>query len=1518
MRRAEIWKNLLTERNIRWILNLGILVFSVALAFFIHTRWEGMRPGLKVTVLCGASFAVMGAGHLVRRTIFKATGMALVILGAVALPIDGAALVTFGLVPSERVRELGLAGSMVCLAVYAGLARLYAERPFAWMASVAAASAWFFIAKVAGATGAQSVAWVVPFAAVAWSLSGRGPRAAFGWILFASASAAGASFFVGALDPVRDVASIEAALGALMAVVVLLRRGTGRRAFTWGAVAVLSAMFAAGIVHLGMAFADCWLPLAILGAAFGAGWRWRSLPFTGASAVAAALSLVACQGDLLRAALAVSVPAALHAAIGYARRDARHAFAGWLLSGLALAAALNGRGVDPLWQPPAYAAYGIVMVALSRRGMPEGFRFLGALGAGAAMFLLAASYMQYYLPKPAPAGQTPQILGASIAFLSALAFGPVANAMRSRLVSDITYACIGFGYILLLRWLGVPGNWLGLSVALLCVLYAALEKRVGRWLLRPTLFTGFACTLAAGIFAFLQWAVWKEYLQSSLTLILIGAFYLAVAWNTPWKWLAHAGTYVAAAGWVVGLRFLQAPAFSVPFWVFLPAAAGMVVAGRRKDLHLGVSNLVVALASLSLVYLDPSMYGPPGLRVTVAVSASAAALAGWFAFVRPVAPRLDARCLSALMGAFFAVAALLLIQESFPSSPWAAMASLGVAAALVGAASLLRRQGFDRQAWPLVAVSMGVTALSAFEAHARGIPQGMPIWVYSLALPMYAFAAAAFRRREFEWTAHACGAAAILSALAQGFVRHEPAQGAAGLLFAGALALVAGRTASRRRLIAAGLGALAAGTWLGLEALGVAREVRPLLVLVPAAGSLVAAARRRDMALGASSLGVAGVMLAFVYADPHMYGRTWLPIGIATSLVAGLVSAWFAFARQGYEGLYVRVAGALMGAFAAVAWVLFLMRLSTGSAWGALAVFAMAALMMVAADLLRRRAFGRQAAAVAVVSVPVTLAALVQAHRTGMEAGVHLWVYGLAAVAYTLVGRSFRRAGFSWTGAVSGMIGLAFWLLNWENPWVAVCTFALAGLGLQDREKPLGVLGRLAAILCPLVAAVGLHDLAAAGMVFVAMAALLIGTRLKWFAPYALAVGAIVSFGSYPWDAIVLFSGFAICLARGFFRRSVPFLYVGLFLGLLGDFVTAGGFPGHDGLVAMPLALVQFGIAWGTTRRLGRDLGRPLLWASFASALLATVLAVNDPTDRIWVLLGDALMLGCASVMLRRPGIMYLCSAAVVALDLSIALRFGLGSSQAAFQLLMLALAKVIFVRILGGRLGAYLQPVFVMSLFLAAGVLAFGVSRYETYSRAEIDLAIWGLILVAAVFGVAGRVKRLPALIYVAAANLMGAYYLSLHKHALTTLEFYTVPVGIGLGVWSLLAPVDKRLRALVEALAVAILFVPSAVQSYLPAKEAHALAALGLAFLAVLGGMALKRKVLLFGGTGVFVAEVLGKALHFLVEQQLDEWAWGMIAGALLIAIAASFEARKARFVRERLDELRAGAHKYFATWE
>jgi pyruvate/2-oxoglutarate dehydrogenase complex dihydrolipoamide dehydrogenase (E3) component len=73
----------------------------------------------------------------------------------------------------------------------------------------------------------------------------------------------------------------------------------------------------------------------------------------------------------------------------------------------------------------------------------------------------------------------------------------------------------------------------------------------------------------------------------------------------------------------------------------------------------------------------------------------------------------------------------------------------------------------------------------------------------------------------------------------------------------------------------------------------------------------------------------------------------------------------------------------------------------------------------------------------------------------------------------------------------------------------------------------------------------------------------------------------------------------------------------------------------------------------------------------------------------------------------------------------------------------------------------------------------------------------------------------------------------------------------------------------------------------------------------------------VYLVGGTAAMVVETAGKAAQFLVDRGTSAAEWGMIIGGSIILLAALFESRKARFVKQRLDAAQLGAQRYFADW-
>lgn len=1257
------WKNLYTERNIRWVLNLGIFIFSVALAVFIRTQWREMSPHLRAGILFGASFAAIGAGHFLRRTILKATGTALVLLGAIAVPIDFAALVEFGFVGSAHAHHVGLCGAVFSLTLYAALARLYAEARFLQLATLAAMAAWGFFLRGRGVAWEAIVPWTAPVALTGVIFGLRPIR----WVstgVLAGGGVLTLAFLGGGLLSVhRDLVPLEVAFGSIIPAMLWAEGKTGRRGFRWGTTSAVVALYLVAAAHEGRTLGDLWLSLALVGSVCGLGWWKKHLPMVSAGILASVLSCVAAVGHWDRLTLVLAVPAALHLAYGLLWNDERHASVGGGLAGAALLAGMQAARIPDLWQPLGLAACGVLAIAVSRRRTPQTLQVLGTLAAGSAMLLLAAWYSRYYLPKPFPGVEAPsggqgcQLLGSAIALTAALAFGPLANAGKSRFLSDITYGCIGFSYILALRWAHVPGKWLGLAVAVFGLAYAVMEKRVSKWLLRPSFFTGIACTVAAGVLAFLQWFVHHEYLQSALTLLLIGGFYLAAAARTPWKALAHPGAYLLTAGWLVALQGLGVYPEARALLTLVPAGLGLIVAGDRRNLHLGLASLVVVTGALSFEFLDPAMYSALRLPYLIASSIASAAVAGWFAFSRRSPREIDDRAMSALMAAFSSSAYLLWLKSMSTGSPWGGLIVFAMTAALCGVAVVLRRGGFPRQALPIAWVSFATTALS---------------------------------------------------------------------------------------------------------------------------------------------------------------------VGLA--------------------------------------------------------------------------------------------------HLHGFDEGVHRWVYGAAFVLNVAVSRELGREEFGWAGVVAGAAGLLFSLAQLDAvPWLGIALAPGAALALQRRDRPLRALGFLVLGVCPAHTLLQFQGSPAAAMILVVEAAALSATSLRPASLYPMILGLALSWSDPRWGMTVSFSGFALYLALALLGRHQAYLHAALGFALLGDYLLATRFPSHEGLAAFPLALLLLVMAYQLGRRFGREFGWPLMGAGILAAGLSTLLAIPIEGDRILVLLADAILFSVAAVVFRRPALMYLASASLVGLAVAFMGRYEMPRIQMGFYLLALALTKLIFVRTCGQRLGAYLRPVYVAALLTASAVLLFGLCDHRRALRPEsLQWSIWGLILVSAVFGVAGRIRRIPIFVYLAAANLLGAYYLALHKYDASLWEAYTLPVALGAGLWSALVLRENRRRVAAEIASAAVCCLPSMLQSFDRDRSIHALYALALAFGLVLAGMVMKRRAYLLGGSIAFVLEVLGKALQFLIDQNLSAAGWGMLIGGVMIVVAALFESRKAKAVRERIDLVRSGAQQYFATWE
>ena len=74
-----------------WVAGTGAFLLLAAATVFVAARWDSIPDAVKLAALVGMTGACVLAGDRLRRTL-PATGNALFHLGALLVPIDGAAL----------------------------------------------------------------------------------------------------------------------------------------------------------------------------------------------------------------------------------------------------------------------------------------------------------------------------------------------------------------------------------------------------------------------------------------------------------------------------------------------------------------------------------------------------------------------------------------------------------------------------------------------------------------------------------------------------------------------------------------------------------------------------------------------------------------------------------------------------------------------------------------------------------------------------------------------------------------------------------------------------------------------------------------------------------------------------------------------------------------------------------------------------------------------------------------------------------------------------------------------------------------------------------------------------------------------------------------------------------------------------------------------------------------------------------------------------------------------------------
>ncbi|MHC0037073.1 hypothetical protein [Pseudoneobacillus sp. C159] len=127
------------ERNITWLLNLGVIMLLIGGLFVATSNWESMSAMMKSGSIAGVSFLFYGFAFLAKRILkIEKTAFAFIVLGSLFLPIFVLSLGWFGLlgdylaINGEGRYFLGVLGAILPLIVYLYFAKSLNSRLFVW------------------------------------------------------------------------------------------------------------------------------------------------------------------------------------------------------------------------------------------------------------------------------------------------------------------------------------------------------------------------------------------------------------------------------------------------------------------------------------------------------------------------------------------------------------------------------------------------------------------------------------------------------------------------------------------------------------------------------------------------------------------------------------------------------------------------------------------------------------------------------------------------------------------------------------------------------------------------------------------------------------------------------------------------------------------------------------------------------------------------------------------------------------------------------------------------------------------------------------------------------------------------------------------------------------------------------------------------------------------------------------------------------------------------------------------
>lgn len=912
------FRNLATPRNVRWLLNLGIFIFSACLAVFVYTRWERLDTVGRMVALFGGTAALLGAGHPLRGTLLSNTGRALQALGAIALPIDFFAVVHGRLFPAVDPSAIGTAGAFNCALLYAALALTYRERRYSYLALTALAGLWIFGAHWAGLAWGLVACSLPPLILAGLVLyhfvlegSATDRRLwidpAFYFLHTALASAAG--WMVAAVLPGIGLLDLRgdwpAIVGALASCFLFYNFSAWRTGMT--------SLAAVGLPFLLVGFADLvwglrvppydlglWVvffgillsapmrparlrvltdPLAILGGAAIcsglvmslAGWAEAGDP--GLRSMIQALTAAGAFGVIASLVRPVAWPAG---------------------AGLALLTAA-GHLTIVLWDRPLtdlapyYGSAAALLAGLSFS--------LPRLRAAMGVALTAAAVALAFLLPPAPYYFTEPLLGLWAAAGAAVALSCVKE------FRDCAWGAAAIGAVMALRAAGLPHEKMGLGVALLAAaLVAASRLRVG-----PSPAPAIVAVTLATLHALAGGG-----LYGSLTLLSLSLVLATLHLTKPHPCFGAAAVLWHFAGYAMLMNHANVEILTALRGALVPTIAllALTVRAGRRDLArpVEVTALVALTAIAALGLHDPDVLLFAGILVTATAHQAVAPRERLGDLLRMVPVLLaagaailleqgEASVLFAMVGLYAALGALPadLSVFAFAASWTSLMAWLGVAPHEMGLAMT-----------PFLAASLWVhprATLITLAAVTGGILVRADVWDHlppSITMALIVAGGAvlhAWRRPE---PAIPILVASLYAALAHFMtIRHLMPDGVAAgpALLLGAAALSgAGILLKRGAPVGVGLALSLVAIAVGFDQ----PEIRGWTVLL--AGLLyfgLAVAERRLPLVFASATALLAADFLLVQStgyDPHVTGNFLIP----TSLVM-MAMGWDLKRRHGTE-----------------------------------------------------------------------------------------------------------------------------------------------------------------------------------------------------------------------------------------------------------------------------------------------------------------------------------------------------------------------------------------------------------------------------------------------------------------------------------------------------------------------------------------------------------------------------------------------------------------------------------------